>query len=230
MTKRARAKAPARPPGSTARREQNKLEKYERIRSAAYALFLERGVSGTSLSEVAQRAEVAKGTLFLYVQDKSDLVCLVMHDRLARALGDQLATLPRSEPLLTQLLHVFRGLFEMYGQHPELSRSFIASFPGAKGQNATRLHGLTFSFLATLTELLRAAQERDEVARDLPLAQCASNLFSLYFGALMVWLSDLATLESAFDTVLREALLLQMRGFAPRPQASDDTAPLPDPP
>lgn len=226
MRKRARAGATAKP-GGTARREQNKLEKFERIRRAAYALFLERGVNGTSLSEVAQRAEVAKGTLFLYARDKSDLVCLVMHDRIARAVDDQLATLPRSEPLLAQLLHVFRGLFEMYGHHPELSRSFIASFPGAKGQNATRLHGLTFSFLATLTELLRAAQERNEVALDLPLAQCASNLFSLYFGALMVWLSDLSTLEGAFDTVLRQALVLQIRGFAPRPQEPDDTTPRP---
>ena len=65
------------------RREANKEDKRERIREAAFELFLEHGVGGTKLADVAERAGVAKGTLFLYASDKEDLVCMVMHERLA---------------------------------------------------------------------------------------------------------------------------------------------------
>lgn len=198
------------------KREQNKREKFERIQRAAYALFLERGVAETTLSAVAVRAKVAKGTLFLYAEDKADLVFLVMHDRIARAVDAQLATLSRTAPLLEQLLHLFRGLFRMYGEHPELSHAFIRGFPGAKGPNAMRVHGLTHAFVATLSELVRAAGARGELADEPFAAQAAQNFFALYFAALMTWVSDLEPLERALETRLREALQLQIRGLLPR--------------
>jgi AcrR family transcriptional regulator len=195
------------------RRQQNKLEKFERIRAAAYTLFLERGVEHTTLSEVAERAGVAKGTLFLYAADKADLICLVLHDRLSRAVDGALSSLPRNAPLITQLMHLFRALFAMYGEHPDLSRAFVGAYPSARGPNATRLAGLSFAFLASLAELVRAAGERGELAPDVPASQAASNVFALYFAALMAWVSGLASLEAALDPMLEQALLLQIRGL-----------------
>jgi TetR/AcrR family transcriptional regulator, cholesterol catabolism regulator len=198
------------------RRVQNKLDKLERIRRAAYTLFLDQGVDVTTLSEVAARAEVAKGTLFLYAEDKADLVCLVLHDRLARTVDEALGTLPHDAPLLAQLMHVFGKLFAMYGEHPDLTRGFVAVFPGARGPNAQRLHGLTFGFLASVGELVRRAQERGELAPEVPPPLAASNFFSLYFGSLLTFLSGLTTLELALRPLLENALALQIRGLLPR--------------
>src|SRR6185503_10345371 len=67
------------------RREQNKLEKRERVRRAAWDLFTTKGFDATTTKDVAERADIATGTLFLYASDKKDLLFLVMHDRLERA-------------------------------------------------------------------------------------------------------------------------------------------------
>src|SRR4051812_16260209 len=62
------------------RREQNRLDKRARIQRAGWELFTTVGYDETTTREVAERADVAVGTLFLYAEDKRDLLCLVMHD------------------------------------------------------------------------------------------------------------------------------------------------------
>ena len=48
--------------------------KRQRIIEAATALFIEQGYRKTSLDEIARRAGVAKGTLYLYAKGKAELL------------------------------------------------------------------------------------------------------------------------------------------------------------
>ncbi|APR86836.1 Transcriptional regulator, TetR family protein [Minicystis rosea] len=198
------------------RREQQKLDKRERIRAAAWELFTTVGFDETTTKAVAARADVAAGTLFLYARDKVDLLCLVMHARLAEVTEQRFATLPRTAPLLDQLLHVFRGPFAMYAEHPQLSAAFVRYFPGADGPNGQEVGALTFAFLHRLGQLVQGAQGRGEVAADVEPVTAAGNFFWLYYGALMSWISGYASNETALEPGLRNALALQIRGLAPR--------------
>lgn len=199
------------------RREQNKLEKRLRIRDAAAALFIEQGYAATTTRMIAERAGVAAGTLFLYADDKQDLMFLVFHDRLQAAVERQTRSLPRQGPLIDRLLHMFRGVFAMYAEAPALSAEFIKALPGSKGRNANEVNALTFSFIATLATLVREGKERGEVDPRVDALMAARNIFSLYFGSLLSWLMGLApTMESALDPILRDALMLQMTGLVPR--------------
>lgn len=47
--------------------------KSERILTAAYQLFMEHGDVDISIQEIAERAGIAKGTVYLYFQDKEEL-------------------------------------------------------------------------------------------------------------------------------------------------------------
>jgi AcrR family transcriptional regulator len=198
-------------------REQNKLDKRERIRDGAYQLFLKHGFEDTTMAQVAEQAEVAKGTLFLYASDKNDLLCLVMHDRLRATVDRLFTTLPRRADLLAQLLHVFGGLFEMYAEHTDLALSFIRVFPTAVGPNGQTLRAMTLGFLHHLSELVREAGLRGEVDSDLPTMQAAHNLFALYFAALLAGVSGhVPSLAQAKELVLKPSLELQIRGLRPR--------------
>lgn len=48
-------------------------DKAERIIDAAYQLFIERGDADISIQEIAERAGIAKGTVYLYFHDKEEL-------------------------------------------------------------------------------------------------------------------------------------------------------------
>jgi AcrR family transcriptional regulator len=188
----------------------------ERIRAAAWELFTTVGYDATTTQAIAKRAGVAAGTVFVHASDKADLLSLVMHDRLAAVVDERFASIPSADaPLLDRLMHVFSGLFRMYGEHPQVAFAFVRHFPGAKGPNAERVSMLTFGFVHRLALLVADAQAKGEAARELDPIACAQNLFGLYFMALMTWLSGLATLETALVPQLRGSLALQIRGFGP---------------
>lgn len=74
---------PQQPPG---RRERNKQAKLERITAAASELFAERGVDEVTTQEIADKADIGTGTLFLYAKTKGELLLLVQNRHYAVAL------------------------------------------------------------------------------------------------------------------------------------------------
>ena len=56
------------------------LSKLRRIKDAARELFIAKGFDDTTTREIAQRASVGIGTLFIYADNKRDLLFLVAND------------------------------------------------------------------------------------------------------------------------------------------------------
>lgn len=55
--------------------------------SAAAQVFAKRGVANTTVSNIARAAKVAQGTLYLYFNDKDDIVAAVVEDMADRMAG-----------------------------------------------------------------------------------------------------------------------------------------------
>ncbi len=53
--------------------EEKKKQKQEALLESAFALFTERGVDYTSVSDITRRANMAKGTFYLYFRDKYEI-------------------------------------------------------------------------------------------------------------------------------------------------------------
>ena len=66
--------------------EQKKEQKKEGLLEAAYQLFLEKGVNKTSVDEIVKKANVAKGTFYLYFHDKTQLLQQLTYRISARVL------------------------------------------------------------------------------------------------------------------------------------------------
>jgi AcrR family transcriptional regulator len=58
-------------------REAKRARTRARLTEAALRLMAERGINGTSVSEIAAEAELANGTFYLYFKDKSEIVAAV---------------------------------------------------------------------------------------------------------------------------------------------------------
>jgi AcrR family transcriptional regulator len=72
------------------RRERAKQDKRERIMTAARELFAEHGVSGVTTQQIAGRADVAIGTLYLYASTKAELLIIVQNEKFSAAIDDGL--------------------------------------------------------------------------------------------------------------------------------------------
>lgn len=196
-------------------RDRNKREKQERILAAARALFSERGFEATTTRDIAERAGVGTGTVFLYVRSKEELLLRLFREEIERAQGALFQALPADAPLEEQLMFVFGGLFDLYAENPGLSRTFIKNLLFMAPEVAEQHQSLVQAFMARLAGLVQAAQARGEVDAGVPPATAAVNFFSLYLTTLLAWLDGPAGSQQALRQTLREGLALQRRGLRP---------------
>lgn len=68
---------------SAVKRERRKEARPGELLNAALDLFVEKGFAGTRVEEVAARAGVSKGTLFLYFQSKEELFKAVVRENIS---------------------------------------------------------------------------------------------------------------------------------------------------
>ena len=118
----AAVKSPRRPRGL---RQRNKDAKLARIRRAARELFARKGFERTTTREIARRAGVGAGTLFLYARDKRTLLLRLFKEDLEKATEEGFASVPPRLTLGEAVLHVFASHFDHFGRTPELSRVFL---------------------------------------------------------------------------------------------------------
>ena len=122
--------------------DENKHQKMDALFQSAYDLFLNQGIEKTSISDIAKKAGVAKGTFYLYFKDKYDIKNkLIAHktkelfDHAAVALENSiffLASIPimyKKYPLYFMSAFFFILAFITLGfLYPFCSRKSIKSF------------------------------------------------------------------------------------------------------
>ena len=64
--------------GITERKEREKEHRKEEIIDAAQKVFFEKGLTTATMDEIAEAAELSKGTLYLYYKSKEDMYLAVM--------------------------------------------------------------------------------------------------------------------------------------------------------
>lgn len=68
--------------------ERRKQARPSELLAAALALFVEKGYAGTRLDDVAARAGVSKGTLYLYFANKEELFKAVVRENIVRNIAE----------------------------------------------------------------------------------------------------------------------------------------------
>ncbi|MFT6273775.1 MAG: AcrR family transcriptional regulator [Dinoroseobacter sp.] len=96
-------------------RRRRKTARPTEIVVAAFASFVEHGYAGTKLDEVAKRAGIAKGTVYLYFDTKQDLFEAVIRKEVSSVIGDIEAMVEAyegpSEELLRQIItHAYSNI------------------------------------------------------------------------------------------------------------------------
>jgi len=200
------------------RRERNKQEKRAALLAAARALFARRGFAATTTAEIAARAGVGAGTLFLYFASKDDLLVAIFRADMDAVVERGFATLPPRGSLLAEVLHVYGAMVALHERDPQLARAFVKEmlFVGAANRASV------FEFIDRLDERIAARialrQARGELDAGVPPLGVAENLFALYIARLQKGLGFGEPLAS--DELLEqlgESFALQLSPLAAKP-------------
>ena len=107
------------------RRERNKLDKLARITAEAGELFAERGVDDVTTQEIADRADIGTGTLFLYAKTKGELLLLVQNSTYADALAEGREAAAAAGTMTDGVLAVIRPVVECNRKQIDNGRTYL---------------------------------------------------------------------------------------------------------
>lgn len=176
---------------SLGQRERNKRDKLLRIKNAARELFITKGYDDTTTREIAVKAGVGMGTVFTYADNKRDLLFLIANEDLASATQLAQADISPDEPLLPNLLAIFRDHYQYFSRQPELSRLMLREMLFYdSGEQANRFKATRENLIALINECVRLAQVRKEIDASHDSALVGWVIFSLYQVEIRRWLSD----------------------------------------
>jgi AcrR family transcriptional regulator len=199
------APEPGRQPPAISR-QQRKEQTRQALLAAARRVIERQGLAKMTTREVAQEAGVAAGTFFVHFPDLNILVETLLDERIAVALEEALHTLPTSDDLVGQLVHVARVLYDSYDAEPDLSRQYLAAslfHPSPQGPAERRIA----EFQSWVTQRIAQAVAASALPAIDPVVGF-TGYFSLYFGILVAGLRG--QLDRSDQVALLDALLRRL--------------------
>lgn len=196
----------------TGRRERRKQQTRERIIAAAAASFAEQGFDGTTFDHIAERADVARATVFNYFSDKQELLSAYLGHRrewLRALLEDQAAKEQHGAARLALLLDTL-ATFNT-GSEREW-RAVLGAWrqmrdPYGDGAPVAEVFG----------EVIAAGQAAGEFAASTDPRAAALFLFDAYIGVITRWFATAPAARFDLRAALQQALAVVLHGIARRP-------------
>ena len=111
--------------GTAERRERERERRRNDIVDAAQRVFFSKGLANATVEEVAQLAELSKGTIYLYFKGKDDLYLAVIHRGLS-LLRERFETAFRSAGTgFEKIEAVGRAFFRFYHDQPDYFQGLL---------------------------------------------------------------------------------------------------------
>jgi AcrR family transcriptional regulator len=157
-------------------------EKRERVLEAARREFAANGFAAGSLNEIAQRAGVAKGSLFQYFDDKLDLWltlyqgdCRRVRDRIEQALSESGGLL-----FFERVRAVVKACLAFYAENPSVCASIDTARREVHPEAHRREHAISArEYLCSLGPFVAQGQASGEVRGHVPPEVIISELVRL---------------------------------------------------
>lgn len=172
--------APRTPPG---RRERNKQKVRESVYTSALALFAEQGYDKTTIDEIAERADVARGTFFNYFSRKEDLITAWGEQR-RHKLRERLEMVEphRGGSVASQLERCMAALADINEEEREVAGAMLAAWVKA-GRPL-----LEEPFAAEIfAGILQTGRAVGEISPEVDPQRVGNVLRDVYLGVLYRW-------------------------------------------
>lgn len=186
MTPRSPKRHPAAKVATPGRRQRHRAEIRARLIRAALKLFATRGLEATTIQDITEAADVAKGTFFNYFSSKEEVLVGLYDFR--RAILDEAVVAAREarQPIRQILDAAVRGPVKESNWTPALFRSLVLGMIVSQPARDAWIRQTCLT-RQRFTDLLAIGQERGEIRTDLPAGELARIVHELSFGTLLFW-------------------------------------------
>jgi len=193
-----------------------KNQKKQRIQEAAIRIMAEHGYHGTTVSQIARAAGVADGTIYLYFENKDDLLIKTIDEIMDRFISEGLAILEKTASPMEKLKKFAELHLENLGADEELACIFQIELRHnlhfMKIFSETRMR----KYFSYLEGFIAQAQDAGEIRGDIDPWLTAKIIFGALDEAATNWL--LRKKDYNLITVAAPTLDILFNGIRAKPQ------------
>ena len=161
------------------RRERNKQAKLDRITAAARELFAEHGIDDVTTQQIADRADIGAGTLFLYAKSKGELLLLVQNSAYAAALAKGSADAAGITEPLGAVMAIIRPVVECNRAQIDNGRTYLREM--VFGDPNEPHHHAALTLAAGTEAAIAGVLQRDGSTSPDPAARLARVVSAIMF-------------------------------------------------
>lgn len=179
------------------RREDKRELTRQQMMDAAADLFADRGYESTSVEDIAEKANVSKGTFYYHFETKEALVVELRRNMLAGTTEKAFSLLATGEPPITVLERLLLERAAFTQKQPELAKVFFLQRiqyiffkdedlivrPDANGNR-------TMLFRVAIYELVCEGQKRGQIRADQSPAELTGMITACFLHAQGAWLAS----------------------------------------
>lgn len=191
------------------RRERNKQEKLDRITAAASELFAVHGVDEVTTQQIADKADIGAGTLFLYAKTKGELLLLVQNAKYAEALERGQADAETIPSVLDAVLAIVRPIVECNRVQIDNGRTYLREM--VFGDPEEPRHGEALAIAAQTEQAIAAVLRRDEQVTESEAATLAHIVSAVMFLSMAMSVNVASSIEEILQDIRRQVGILLPR-------------------
>ena len=191
------------------RRERNKQAKLERITTAASELFAEHGVDEVTTQQIADKADIGTGTLFLYARTKGELLLLVQNAQYAAALETGRASAEAIPDVLDAVLSIVQPIVKCNRAQIENGRTYLREM--VFGDPDEPHHGEALAIAAQTEEAITAVLRRDKRIAEGDAATLARVVSGVMFLSMAASVNVAWSVEEIVQDIRRQVSALLAR-------------------
>ena len=191
------------------RRERNKRAKLERITTAASELFAEHGVDEVTTQQIADKADIGTGTLFLYAKTKGELLLLVQNAQYAAALERGRAAAETIPDVLDAVLSIVQPIVQCNRVQIDNGRTYLREM--VFGDPEEPHHGEALAIAAQTEEAITAVLRRDKRIGEANAATLARVVSSVMFLSMAASLNVAWSVEEIVQDIGKQVSALLVR-------------------
>ncbi|MEU1369783.1 helix-turn-helix domain-containing protein [Streptomyces sp. NPDC005803] len=198
-----------RPSQPAGRRERNKQLKLDRITAAARELFAERRVDEVTTQQIADKADIGTGTLFLYAKTKGELLLLVQNSLYAEALERGRADAENIPDALDAVMAIVRPVVECNRTQVDNGRVYLREM--VFGDPADPHHREALAIAGQTEQAVAAALCRDARAGEADAATTARVVSAVTFLAMAASVNVAASADEILRDIREQVAVLLTR-------------------
>ena len=191
------------------RRERNKQAKLERIITAASELFAEHGVDEVTTQQIADKADIGTGTLFLYAKTKGELLLLVQNAQYAAALERGRAAAETTPDVLDAVMSIVQPIVQCNRSQIDNGRTYLREM--VFGDPEEPRHGEALAIAAQTEEAITAVLRRDKRVGEGDAATLARVVSGVMFLSMAASVNVAWSVEEIVEDIRRQVSALLTR-------------------